>query len=148
MPAASNSNQGAPCKALVAHLGHMLVLPTLQRGGPLLALSHFFLLWLLLVDHLPLLGHLLLLYFLLQIGNGKWVDHKRRKGGRAGKGWDPEVSLGASPLFLSAKSSFKLLFLFRAISSSSSELSSTRAIMNLREQTTKDLSSLPSESET
>ena len=85
MPAASNSNQGTPCKALVAHLGHMLVLPTLQREGPLLALSHFLLLWLLLADHLPLLGHLLLLPLLFQVWQGEQVHGRRRGGGGGSK---------------------------------------------------------------
>ena len=31
-----------PGRVLVVHLSHMLVLSTLHRGGPLLALGHFF----------------------------------------------------------------------------------------------------------
>ena len=52
-------------------------------------------------------------------------------GGRARRGWDPKVSFYVDPLALSARSSHKPFFLFRAISSSSFELLSTLATMNL-----------------
>ena len=56
-----------PCRVLVLQLGHMLVLLALHRGGLFLALGHLLLLGLILADHLPLLGHLLLPPFLLQV---------------------------------------------------------------------------------
>ena len=52
-----------PCRVLVLHLGHVLVLPALHRRGPFLALGHLLLLGLILVNHL------LLLPFLLQVGH-------------------------------------------------------------------------------
>ena len=54
-----------PCGVSMAHLGHVMVLPALNRGDLPLALGNLLLLWLLLVDHLPLLDYLLLLPFLL-----------------------------------------------------------------------------------
>ena len=59
------------CGVLVAHLDHMLVLIALDREGPPLAFGCLLLLWLLLANHFPLLGYLLLLPFLLQVGHGK-----------------------------------------------------------------------------
>ena len=71
------------------------------------------------------------------------------KGGRGRRGYDLEVSLGANPLALFARSSCKPLFLFRDISSSSSsELLSIRAMTSPRAWTPKNLSGLSSESET
>ena len=48
-----------------AHLGCVVVLFTLYRGGPHLTFGHFLLLGLLLGDHIPLIGNLLLLPFIL-----------------------------------------------------------------------------------
>ena len=79
----------------------------------------------------PLLGYLLLLPFLLQVRHKKQVNCRRRQregGGGTGRGQDLEVSLGVGPLFLFSRSSFRPFFLFRAISSSSSELLSTRQL--------------------
>ena len=78
-------------------------------------------------------------------GAGQLQEEER---GRAGRDWDLEVSFCAGPLALSTRSSFRPFLLFRAISSSSSKLLSTRATMNLGERTTEDLSSSPFESET
>ena len=75
-----------------------------------------------------------LFFFRLGVGSGLIVGGGGGGGGegeRAGRGWDPEVSFYVDPLALSARSSHRPFFLFRAISSSSSELLSTRATMNL-----------------
>ena len=52
-------------------------------------------------------------------------------GRRVGRGWDLEVSFCTDPLALSTRSFFRPFFLSRAIFSSSSELLSIRATMNL-----------------
>ena len=67
--------------------------------------------------------------------------------GRVGKGWDPRASLDDDPLFLSARSSLRPVFLFRAISSSSSELSSMRATRRLEVRTPEILSGSSPKSE-
>ena len=124
----------------------MLGLLTLHRGGPPFVFGHFLLLRLLLGDHFPLLGYLILFPFLLQVGDGEQADSRRRKregGGGAGRGGDSEM-----PLFLSVRNSFIPFFLFKAIFSSSFELSSTRAVTRLGVRTSKNLLSLSSESET
>ena len=54
----------------MAHVSRVFGLPTLHCEGPPSIFGHFLLLGLLLGDHLPLLGYLLLLYFLLQVGRG------------------------------------------------------------------------------
>ena len=129
----------------MAHVSRVFGLPTLHCEGPASIFGHFLLLGLLLGDHLPLLGYLLLLHFLLQVGEGRsrlTVGRGGRGGGGAGRGWDLEV-----PLFLYAKSSFRPFFLFRVISPSSSELLSIQATMSLGERIMKDLSSSPFEFE-
>ena len=78
--------------------------------------------------------------FFFKLGRGEQANCRKRRGGGAGRGWDPEV-----PLFLYAKSSFRPFFLFRVISSSSSKLLSIQATMSLGEQIMKDLSSSPFE---
>ena len=75
---------------LVVHLDHTLVLPALHRGDPFLALGYFLLPWLLLEDHLPLLGHLIFLPFLLQVRNGEQANCRSRRGG-GGEGEQEDV---------------------------------------------------------
>ena len=129
----------------MAHLGHILVLPALNRGGLPFVFGHFLLLRHLLGDHFPLLDYLILLPFLLQVGDEEQADSRRRKrgGGGAGRGGNSEM-----PLFLSVRNSFIPFFLFKAISSLSFELSSTRAVTRPGVRTSENLLSLSSESET
>ena len=129
----------------VAHVGRVLGFLTLHRGGPPFVFGHFLLLRLLLGDHFPLLGYLILLPFLLQVGDGEQADNRRRKRGRggAGRGGDSEM-----PLFLSVRNSFIPFFLFKAISSLSFELLSTRAVTRPGVRTLENLLSSSSESET
>ena len=54
----------------MAHVSRVFGLPTLHCGGRPSIFGHFLLLGLLLGDHLPLLDYLLLLHFLLQVGEG------------------------------------------------------------------------------
>ena len=91
----------------------------------------------------PQLSYILFSFlFFFKLGMGSKPTIGGGGGGKAGRGWDPEV-----PLFLSARSSFRPFFLFKAISSSSSELSSMRAMTRPRVRTPKNLSGSSSKSE-
>ena len=133
----------------MVHIGQVLSLPAFYWGF-LCSIYNFFLLFLVLWwGNLTLLDlSLSFLFFLCKFGLGSRPSREGgRGGGRLGGSWVFRVSLDDDPLLLPARRSFSLFLRFKAISSSSLELLSTRAIISLGERTAKDLSSSPSEYE-
>ena len=65
----------------MVHVGRVLGLLTLNRGGPPFVFGRFLLLMLLLGDHLPLLSYFLLPLLLLQVRDEEQVDYSRRRKG-------------------------------------------------------------------
>lgn len=121
--------------------------PYSQWKRPSPGLGHLLLLGILLRNHFPFLNHFSFLFF-CRLATVNELTAEGGGGGRAGRGWAPKASLDDCPLALTTRRSRKPFLLFRAISSSSSELSSTQATISLGKRTTNDLSSSPSESET
>ena len=67
----------------MVHVGRVLGLLTLNRGGPPFVFGRFLLLMLFLGDHLPLLSYFLLLPLLLQVGDKEQADYSRRRKGES-----------------------------------------------------------------
>ena len=140
---------------LNAHLGHTLILLTLDRGVLTLTLSCLLLLGgkpFLLKDQLPFLSHLLLLLPLLQVGRSivKWRRRRRRRRrmGKRKKRLRPRDVLGRRPLGLIREEFTQTSLPIQSISSSSSELLSLNVMMRSEVRTPENLSGLSSEFET